>query len=736
MRDIQSKLLWIFGACLILVNCTVHEEETEINYTHFVDPFIGTSGTGHTFPGAAYPLSLVQLSPNTGNFDWEYHSGYQYNDSTLRGFAHTHLSGGGNPALGDLLVVPFSTSDPVAGEKVPFSKKEEQASPGYYRTLLHHDGIEVELSATEHTGIHRYTFRQTQKYHILINLDEVLFRAKNKDHSSRVSEAWFEVENDLTVNGYLRSYVKRVDRKVFFSIKLNKSFAGYRFVNDSLRRKLVLDFDAKAGDQMIMRVGISGVSVDGAKLNLLEESAGKSFETIHKEANNAWNLVLSKIEIEGTDKQKVQFYTSMYHLFIQPNIISDVDGQYRGADDSIYTAPEGGMYSTFAFWDTYRAANPMYSILVPGKMEAFVNSVLRHYDEKGYLPVWPLWGQDTKTMIGNHSVPTIVAACLQELPGIDQQKAYTAIKATLTQNSWHKYDWSIYDKYGYLPFDKVSSESVSRTLEATYDDWSAAQLAKMLGEEEDYRCFINRSTYYKNLLDPETRMMRGKDSEGNWRKPFNPVKIEHAGTSNGDYTEGNSWQYTWHVQHDIPGLIDLMGGDVFFINRLDTLFTMHSRIVGEGSTHDVSGHIGQYAHGNEPSQHIAYLYNYAGKPHKTQEMVHKIVNTMYDTTTEGYCGNNDFGQMSAWYVFSTLGFYPVSPASGIYDIGTPAHPYARIKLEGQTFEIIANNLSERNKYVKEVSLNGTPLINYLISHDQIVKGGKLVFEMWKGNDDE
>lgn len=724
----MNKIAFLISL-IVMISCSSGRQAIDdTDFTQYVNPFIGTGGSGHTFPGATVPLGMVQLSPNTGNFTWDYHSGYQFNDTTLRGFAHTHLSGGGNPVLGDLLILPFSKGDALLKQFVPFSKEKEKASPGYYATFLKDDKIKVELTATPRTGFHRYTFQEKGEFHILINLDEVLYRGDPA--KSKVNEAYFDIKNDSTIRGYLRCYVKQVDRQVYFTIRLNKPFSGHHFLDGSEDRKLILDYNMGQNEQLELRVALSTVSIDGAKNNLQAESIGIPFEKIRENAVRRWNEYLSKIIIEGTADQKEQFYTSMYHLFIQPNNIADVDGRYRGADDGIYTsANEDEMYSTFAFWDTYRAANPLYTILIPDKVSVFVNSVLRHYDEKAYLPVWPLWAKDSRTMIGNHSVPVIVDAYLKGIQGINGEEAYEAIKTTLTRNSWHKYDWSVYDRYGYLPFDTIKAESVSRTLEATYDDWCAAQLAKSLNKPGDYKFFMNRSTFYKNLFDPATKFMRGKDSNGKWREPFNPVRITYAGSSASDYTEANAWQYTWHVQHDVESLMDLMGGKEAFTSRLDTLFTMHSQKLGEGSLHDVSGLIGQYAHGNEPSQHVAYLYNYAGKPERTQEMVSRIMQTMYETNPEGYCGNNDFGQMSAWYIFSSLGFYPVNPASGLFDIGTPAHSSATINPKGNPFIIKAHNLTPENKYVSSVSLNGEPISNYKISYNDIIQGGELVFEM-------
>ena len=729
--SISDAAGWLVTVVFLLftISCTDRDRASdETDFAQYVDPFIGTGGSGHTFPGAAFPMGMVQLSPNTGNFGWDYHSGYQFRDSTLRGFAHTHLSGGGNPVLGDVLVLPFASEKALQDQSVPFSKAAERASPGYYSTELTSDGIRVELTVTPRTGMHRYTFMETGPYHLLINLDEVLY--SGNPEKSKVNDAYFQIENDSCISGYQRSYVKRVDRPVFFTMRFSRPFTGHRYLDEAGQRKLVLDYSFGQDEQLEIRVALSTVSIEGAKKNLHAESLGRSFEEIRISTVQAWNHLLSKITIEGSREQKEQFYTSLYHLFIQPNNIADVDGRYRGADDSIHQAPASGeMYSTFAFWDTYRAANPLYTILIPDRVGTFVNSVLRHHDEKGYLPVWPLWGRDSRTMIGNHSVPVIVDACLKAIPGINPEKAFEAIHTTLTRNSWHKYDWTLYDCYGYLPFDTVLVESVSRTLEATYDDWCAAQLARALNKTEEYEFFIGRAARYKNLYDTATCLMRGKDRNGRWRQPFDPLEISNAWSGPGDFTEANAWQYTWHVQHDVLGLMELMGGKDNFAARLDTLFSMHSRKVGSGSLVDVSGLIGQYAHGNEPSQHVAYLYNYAGKPHRTQEMVHQILQTLYATTPEGYCGNNDFGQMSAWYIFSSLGFYPVNPASGVFDIGLPQHRYASINLDGNPFVVKAEDLSPDNKYVRALTLNGKAIEYYQITYDDIRQGGELVFEM-------
>ncbi len=712
--------LFSFGQKKKKPDQSVHE------LTHYVNPFVGTSGPGHIFPGATRPMALVQLGPHTGNFTWDYHSGYQYGDSALRGFAHTHTSGGANPLLGEVLVLPFKNKQALKAEVVSFSKDSEIASPGYYSVTLNEDNIQVELTTTDRVGVHRYTFPEENDYHVLINIDEILYnRGRQREP---VVEAAFTHIDENSVHGFLRNNYEMLDRRVYFAIELSKPFRESEFV-DKKRRELVLDYPGiKAGETIELRVGISSVSVEGAVKNLAAEAGDKSFDTIKREAEEEWNSLLGRVRIKGSEEQKKLFYTNMYHQFIHPNNIADVDGQYMGADNKVYKMQSGEFYSTFAFWDIYRASFPLYTILIPEKIESFIHSILRHYDEKGYLPVWALWGRDRQKMIGNHAVPVIVEAYLKGLFD-DGERAFEAIHNTLTQYHWPKYKWALYDGYEYLPADKVMSESVSRTMEANYDDWAAAQLADKLGKQDAYDFFMHRSGFYKNLFDPEYKLMRARTTDGEWVTPFYPLNIEHAGTSNGDYTEANAWQYVWHVQHDVPALIELMGGEETFELMLDSLLALPPTIVGTGNTKDVSGLIGQYAHGNEPSQHIPYLYNYIGKPHKTQAFVDQILNTMYELTPAGYCGNNDFGQMNGWFILSSLGFYPVNPVSGIFDIGRPSYEEASIQVGENTFNIKTRNYGKNNKYVHSVKLNGKPISDFRISYEEIMKGGELLFEM-------
>ena len=439
--------------------------------------------------------------------------------------------------------------------------------------------------------------------------------------------------------------------------------------------------------------------------------------------------VTAHLRLWAAEEEKINFYTSMYHLFTQPNNIADIDGKYRGADDKVYTSPTGVYYSTFSLWDTYRAAHPLYTILAPEKVDGMVQTMIDHYKVQGALPIWSLWGRENYCMIGNHAIPVIVDAYLKGFKGFNTEDAYKAIKGS-SMVSHRNSDWEVYNKYGYYPYDITAVESVSRTLESCYDDYCVAQMAKALGRIDDYEYFNTRAGFYKNLLDPQTNLMRGKDSKGNWRTPFNPFLLSHAATSGGDYTEGNAWQYTWHVQHDVQGLIDLIGGKKNFVEKIDSLFFLDERIEGEGFVSDVTGLIGQYAHGNEPSHHIAYLYSYADRKDKTQAIIREIFDRFYLPKPDGLCGNDDCGQMSAWYLFSAMGFYPVNPIGGEYILGAPQIGEVILKLpNNKTFTIKAEGISKENKYVKSVMLNETPIEGISIHHNDIIRGGTLVFTM-------
>jgi predicted alpha-1,2-mannosidase len=712
--------------CLPLLLGSRRGKAQGVDYTKYVNTFIGSGATGHTFPGAVVPYGLVQLSPETGNFDWSYCSGYRYTDSTLNGFAHTHLNGTGVPDLGDILFFPFSGSKNRTVFHSRFAKSTEYATAGYYTVVLGDNDIKAELTATQRVGVHRYTFNKGGQSHMLIDFQSGL--VDNKDElAGRVLASNVVIENNSTISGFIQTK-KWVEKRTYFYIRFDRPFAGNAFI-DKEKRRLILDFATKAGDKIGAKVAISTVSVAGAKKNMIE-AGSKSFDAIRQSAKTVWNQYLGKVAIEGTAEQKENFYTCMYHVFSQPANIADVDGQYRGADDKVKASPTKAYYSTLSLWDTYRAEQPLYTILDPAKDAAIVASMVQHFDAVGTLPVWTLWGKENFCMIGNHSVPVIVDAYLKGLHGFNAEHAYQAIKTTLTHNGNPKYDWRIYDKYGYLPADLVKVESVSRTLEAAYDDWCAAQMAKALHKTADYDFFLKRSKFYANVFDPSTGLMRGRKADGSWVTPFDKLKISHADSKGGDYTEGNAWQYTWQVQQDIPGLIKLLGGKQKFALKLDSLFSMDSKVYGDGLTLDVTGLIGQYAHGNEVSHHVAYLYNYAGQPWKTQKLIPRILKEEYKNNPEGLSGNDDCGQMSAWYILSALGFYPVNPVGGQYVLNAPFYKKTVVNLgAGKRFTVEAKNLSDKNIYVQKIELNGVEQNSGFLAHTAIIQGGNLVFTM-------
>ncbi len=717
----QAKTIIACFLILVALLFTVHQSGygQPVNCTQYVNPFVGAAEFGHCFPGACVPFGLIQAGPETGNCDWAYCSGYQSTDSSINGFSQTRLNGTGCPDLGDLLILPF-TGNPIRNEyKSTFNKKQEEASPGYYSVILSDFNIKTELTATEHVAIHRYTFNGTGKQQLLVDFQSALVGAKDQLYT-HVLDAKVNIKGTKSISGYTQTKVW-LDRTYYYTIEFNKPFVSKIELSKRNEQekapRYVFSFDLKPGESLLVKVALSSTGIEGAKKNLQAELNGWNFDDVRQSAQNKWNSLLSRVLIDGTTEQKDVFYTSMYHLFIQPNNIAD--------------AGQSPFYSTLSLWDTYRAAHPLYTILSPERVDGFVNSMLHQFDEQGFLPIWALWGKETFCMIGNHAVPVIVDAYLKGFHGFDVQKAYHAVKSSLTKN--HRMsEWNIYDKYGYYPFDLVKTESVSKTLESGYDDYCAAQFAKALNKTDDYNYFSNRSLFYKNLFNPQNKLMRGKDSKGKWRVPFNSFELSHASTSGGDYTEGNAWQYTWHIQHDVQGLIKLMGSTDYFTAKLDSLFEMSGKKEGSGFVMDVTGLIGQYAHGNEPSHHVAYLYALAGKPWKTQKLVREICQTQYQDKINGLCGNDDCGQMSAWYIFTNFGFYPVNPCGGEFVLGAPQLQKSTIKLSnGKTFVVEAIHLSNENKYVQSVELNGSKYDKPTIWYKQIMAGGKLTFYMGK-----
>lgn len=725
-----SVFLYTLALGSAFYSCSTAKQDTpQTDYTQYVDPFIGAADNGHTFPGACRPFGMIQTSPVTGAVGWRYCSEYMYADSIIWGFTQTHLNGTGCMDLGDILVMPFTGERHRTWDayRSSFSKTSENATPGYYTVTLDQAKVKAELTATTHAALHRYTYEQADSASILIDLQHGP-AWNEKQYHSQVNSCEVNWENDSTLTGHVNNKVW-VDQDYYFVMQFSRPVIDHfelPMAETEKGKRLVASFNIQPGEEVLMKVALSTTGVEGAKANMAAEVPGWDFEGIRTAAKADWNSYLSRIEVEGTDEEKTNFYTSFYHALIQPNEISDVDGRYRNAADSIVNATGGKFYSTFSLWDTYRAAHPFYTLMVPERVDGFINSLVDQAEVQGYLPIWGLWGKENFCMVANHGVSVVAEAYAKGFRGFDAERAFNAIKQTQTVSHPLKSNWENYMKYGYFPTDLTEAESVSSTLESVYDDYAAADMAKRMGKTEDAAYFARRADYYKNLFDSSTQFMRPKKSDGTWKSPFNPSQIGHAESVGGDYTEGNAWQYTWHVQHDVPGLIALFGGEEPFLNKLDSLFTLKL----ETTQADVTGLIGQYAHGNEPSHHVTYLYALAGRPERTQELIREIFDTQYSPKPNGLCGNDDCGQMSAWYMFSAMGFYPVNPVSGEYVFGAPQLPEFVLHLaDGKTFTIKAEGLSEANKYVKSITLNGEPYTKNFISHADIVKGGTLVYQM-------
>lgn len=705
------------------------------NYTQYVNPFIGTGLNGHTYPGATVPFGMVQLSPDNGKSGWEYSSGYHYSDSIVVGFSHTHLSGTGIGDLYDIQFMPAVFSDNISDNdllndpfKSSFDHQNEFASPGYYYVYLKDYNIKTELTASLRSGFQKHTFTREGNEYVQLDLGY----SKNWDTPV---ETFIKIIDDFTICGYRLSKGWANDQRVYFYAIISQPITKSFLIRDSVYQsnisevkgktsRAIFRFDLDTKSELLIKTGISSVSIDNAKLNLENDIKDWNFELVKRTAEELWNKELSKIEVKSDNKELLTtFYTALYHSMLAPVIFNDINGQYKGADEKIHTANSFTRYSIFSLWDTFRAAHPLFTITQPERVDDMINSMLSHYEEYGLLPVWELLGNETGTMIGYHAILAITDAILKGFKGFDINLAYDAMKKSAIQDHL---GLNYYKELGYIPDDK-EVESVSKTLEYAYDDWCIAQVAKYLGKEEDYKYFSIRAEYYRNLFDPSTNFMRAKTSDGKWKVPFNPVYSEHR---NHEYTEGTAWQYSWFVPHDVNGLINLFGMKEKFIEKLDSLFITSSKLEGPNPSNDISGMIGQYAHGNEPSQHIAYLYNFVGEPWKTQQRVNQILKSFYIHTPEGLIGNEDCGQMSAWYVFSAMGFYSFNPADQNYLIGSPLFDEVKINMEnGKKFIIKANNLSEKNIYINLTTLNGKDLTRSFITHQEILNGGVLEFEM-------
>lgn len=710
------------------------------DHTRWVNPFIGTAATGHTFPGATVPFGLVQPSPVTGAVGWQYCSEYIHSDQRIWGFTQTHLNGTGCTDLGDILLMPTfpqqhqsadTTGVAQRNEKLNLygsRKAQEQAHPGYYAVALPDAHTQVEITATPRVAYYRlqYDASQVATPQLYIDLQHGPAWRWEQYHSHVKDCEWSWLDTQ-TLCGKIRSHVW-AEQNLCFVMHFSQPVLRLDVLSPRANNKGARMLATFSKPELEVKVALSSTSVAAAFKNLRAELPEWGFEETKQKADQQWEQYLSRIQVEGSNEEKTNFYTAFYHTLIQPNNIADVDGSYLDTKGQTCQAIGGNaMYSTFSLWDTYRAAHPFYTLFVPERVDGFVNSLIAQGESQGYLPIWALWGQETQTMIGNHAVSVIAEAYAKGFRGFDAERAYAIVRETLTKNHGEKTNWDIYNQYGYYPYDLVKLENVSQTLEMCYDDYAAADFARRLGKKKDARFFAQRSDNFKHLFDVQTGFMRPKDSQGKWRTPFRPDAVGHAESGTGDYTEGNAWQYTWHVQHDVPALIRLMGGKERFLTKLDSLFIVPLK---DNFLPDVTGLIGQYAHGNEPSHHVAYLYALAGRPERTQELVRQICETQYLPKPDGLCGNDDCGQMSAWYMFSAMGFYPVDPVSGRYVFGAPQIPYFRLSLPNQkVLEIEARHLSRKNLYVKRITLNGRPYTRPYIDHATLLKGGKLVYEM-------
>jgi len=704
------KINYIFVLLLLcfFYNCKPIEKEAENDFTQYVNPFIGTQGTGHTFPGPCLPFGMVQPGPDNKDQGWDYTSGYQFNDSIILGFSQTRANGTGISEFGDILLQPF-TDDKTDNFGELYSKESEKAYPGYYTVTLKNK-VKVELTATSKVAFHQYTYPENNAK-LLVDLQHGLKFLTD----SLVLESDVQIENDNTINGYCHTK-NWVDRKYFFSIQFNQAFNSSiklpRKAKENAPR-YILTFNLP-NKILQTKIALSTVCVAGAKNNLITELPNWNFDNTLKNAKDVWNSYLSRIEIEAPQKQKEIFYTCLYRLFIQPSNIADEDGKYRGPDDKIGDAPNKEYYSMLSLWDTYRAAHPLYTLIAPERVNGFINSMIIHSQKARFLPIWSAWGQDNYCMIGNHAIPVIADAYSKGFTGFDANNALKEMVKSSTENHINS-NFKLLNQFRYYPFDSLDNEAVSRTLEHGVDDYCLALMAEKMGKKEIASQFYKRAGYYRNIYDKSTQQMRGKDSKGKWRSPFNPLMATSPMNNPGDYTEANAWQYFWTpAQYDVEGMIKLLGDKKKFTAQLDSFFSI--KAINPNKHLGQEAMIGQYAHGNEPSHHIAYLYAYSENPENGQKLISRIYNEFYNNTTTGMIGNDDCGQMSAWYIFSTLGFYPVNPSNATYVLGIPQVKNAVVHLGNNKKLTITNNSKN------EIQLNNKIVKGSIILHKDLVAG--------------
>ncbi len=749
-------LFFVLSAVIFMSSCTTGKKSTEKKTPFdYVDPFIGTDYHGHTFPGAVLPFGMIQLSPDTRTLGWDACAGYHYSDSTILGFTHTHLSGTGMGDYGDVLIMPYtgnssvmpgSAEDPDSGYRSRFKKQSEVAYPGYYKVFLDDYGVKAELTATKRAGLHRYTFPKSDESGFIIDLAHSIHNQKNI-----INE--LKVVSEYELSGLKKTQGWATNHYAFFNIKFSKPFEIEIYSDDKLvsgnkkevsgtNVKAKLKFKTNANEKVLVKVAISGVDYDGASKNLNAEIPDWNFDAVVSNAKREWEKQLDKIIVEGeSEADKRTFYTALYHSNLSPTIYNDVDGRYRGMDQKIHQSDDNN-YTVYSLWDTYRAQHPLFTIIKPDYNQSLIRDLLRKYQQGGILPMWELASNYTGTMIGSHAVSVIADAYMKGDRNFDTDLALEAMIASVVYDSLRPINYSnesvkkdlmpkakLYiDQYGYVPADK-ELRSVSKALEFDFNYWCIAKVAEDMGKKDIAKNYYAKSKTYSEYFDKKTGFMRGKKSDGTWTEPFDPAYSDHH---HADYIEGNAWQWTWYVPQDVNGLINLFGGKKRFAAKLDSLFTVSSEIKGENASVDITGLIGQYAHGNEPSHHIIYLFNYVDEPWRTQELVDQVTSEFYTDKPDGLCGNEDCGQMSAWYIFNAMGFYPVCPGSNLYSIGKPLFKSVSINLNnGKVFEVETVGASEENKYIKEVLLDGEKLTRPFVSHKDIMEGKKLTYVMGK-----
>jgi predicted alpha-1,2-mannosidase len=726
---IMTRSFSILSACIVLLySCSqpAAQQVKKEHLTDFVDPFIGTAYHGHTYPGAAFPFGQIQLSPDNGTQGWDWCSGYHYSDSTLAGFSHLHLSGTGIGDLADISFLPVTEKvtfkegeqnmEFVSRYAGKYSHDQEIAKPGYYAVTLKNNGVKAEFTVTERAGLHRYTFPASGEKGLIINLGFAI--NWDKPYSTALN-----IVDDKTVTGYRLSQGWASDQHVYFAVRFSESFSE-PLVSDVGGEGRTVGYLRFSDKEVLVKVGISSVSIENAIANLDSSLPGWDFEASRRAASDAWEKELSKIIItSGDPDQKKIFYTALYHTMVAPALFSDTNGQFKGVKGDVQNADGYNRYTVFSLWDTYRALHPLFTITQQSRVNDMVKSMLDHYRQTGLLPVWELEGNETFCMVGNHSISVIAEAILKGIGDFDQELAFEAMKAS---SMYDRDGMGLYVKLGYMPAEKVP-QSVAKSLEVAIDDWCVGAVAQKLGKTKEAEYFFKRAESYKAYFDNKTGFMRGKLTNGKWTTPFDPVYSKHEGS---DYTEGNAWQYLWIVPQNVDGLISLLGGKEAFSSKLEQLFNVEVGVSGEEASPDISGLIGAYAHGNEPGHHTTFLFNYCGKPWRTQELNRQIQTSMYTSAPDGVCGNEDCGQMSAWYVFSALGFYPVNPSELKYQFGSPIVQAARIEIgSDKYFTVKAPLASTDNKYIREVKLNGTVLNRSYITHEEIINGGTLEFLM-------